>query len=47
MTKKIGAVVLAFLGIYMLYLGTQMKAQPPFITGIGFIIISLFHLSKK
>lgn len=47
MTKKIGAVVLAFLGIYMLYLGAQMKAQPPFITGIGFIIISLFHLSKK
>jgi drug/metabolite transporter (DMT)-like permease len=47
MAKKIGAIVLAFLGIYMLYLGAQMKAQPPFVTGIGFIIISLFHLSKK
>lgn len=47
MIRKIGAVLLAFLGIYMLYLGTQMKAQPPFITGIGFIIISLLHLSKK
>ncbi|SIS93238.1 hypothetical protein SAMN05421786_103207 [Chryseobacterium ureilyticum] len=45
--KKIGAILLAFLGLYMLYLGAQMKAQPPFITGIGFIIISLFHLIKK
>jgi drug/metabolite transporter (DMT)-like permease len=47
MTKKIGAIILAFLGLYMLYMGAQMKAQPPFITGVGFIIISLFHLSKK
>ncbi|MGN7708417.1 hypothetical protein KYG33_15210 [Chryseobacterium sp. D764] len=47
MAKKIGAVVLAFLGIYMLYLGARMQAQPPFITGVGFIIISLFHLTKK
>ncbi|MEG0928869.1 MULTISPECIES: hypothetical protein [Chryseobacterium] len=47
MVRKIGAVLLAFLGIYMLYLGAQMKAQPPFITGIGFIIISLLHLGKK
>lgn len=47
MIKKIGAILLAFLGIYMLYMGAEMKAQPPFITGIGFIIISLFHLSKK
>ncbi len=47
MIKKIAAIALAFLGIYMLYLGTQMKAQPPFITGVGFIIISLFHLIKK
>lgn len=47
MAKKIGAILLALLGIYMLYLGARMKAQPPFFTGIGFIIISLFHLSKK
>lgn len=47
MTKKIALIALAFLGIYMLYLGAQMKAQPPFITGIGFIIISLLHLNKK
>ena len=47
MIMKIAAIALAFLGIYMLYLGAQMKAQPPFITGLGFIIISLFHLSKK
>ncbi|MGU3374472.1 hypothetical protein [Chryseobacterium sp. M5A1_1a] len=47
MVRKIGAVLLAFLGVYMLYLGTQMKAQPPFITGVGFIIISLLHLNKK
>ena len=47
MIKKIGAILLTFLGVYMLYMGAQMKAQPSFITGIGFIIISLFHLSKK
>lgn len=47
MVKKTGAILLAFLGIYMLYSGIQMKAQPPFITGIGFIIISLLHLNKK
>lgn len=47
MIKKIGAILLAFLGVYMLYVGAQMKAQPPFITGLGFIIISLLHLSNK
>ncbi|WP_164464420.1 MULTISPECIES: hypothetical protein [Chryseobacterium] len=47
MAKKIGAILLAFLGIYMLYLGSKMQAQPPFITGIGFIIISLLQLGKK
>ncbi|MEJ5103322.1 hypothetical protein [Chryseobacterium sp. MYb328] len=47
MAKKTGAVILALLGVYMLYLGSKMQAQPPFITGIGFIIISLLQLGKK
>jgi hypothetical protein len=45
MIKKIGA-ILCFPGI-LLYMGAEMKTQPPFITGIGFIIISLFHLGKE
>ncbi|MCS4304512.1 hypothetical protein [Chryseobacterium sp. BIGb0232] len=47
MIKKIGAILLAFLGVYMLYLGSKMQTQPPFITGIGFIIIALLQLNKK
>lgn len=47
MVKKIGAIVPALLGVYILYLGSKIQAQPPFITGIGFIIIALLQLSKK
>lgn len=47
MIKKIGAVVIAALGIYMMYLGNKAGAQPPFVTGIGFIVLAIMFLSGK
>ncbi|HKC34931.1 MAG TPA: hypothetical protein VKB95_02680 [Chitinophagaceae bacterium] len=40
-TLTSAAVLLALLGIYMIYLGTKGKILPPTITGIGFMIIAI------
>ena len=40
-TLMIASVLLMFLGIYMIYLGTAARILPPTITGIGFIIIAI------
>lgn len=46
--RKILAVILAALGIYMIYLGQKAGIQPPTITGIGFIVIAaIFLLPNK
>lgn len=42
--KNILAVILAVLGVYMIYLGQKAGIQPPTITGIGFIIIAAIFL---
>lgn len=48
--KKIAAVILLILGIYMIYLG-GIKAPklmlPPVISGIGFMIIALVFFTDK
>ena len=46
--KNILAVVLAALGVYMIYLGQKAGIQPPTVTGIGFIVIAaIFLLPNK
>lgn len=42
--KNTLAVILAALGVYMIYLGQKSGIQPPTITGIGFILIALIFL---
>lgn len=44
---RILAIILAFLGIYMIYLGAKAGIQPPTVTGIGFIIIAAIFLLQK
>jgi hypothetical protein len=46
-TIAVAAILLALLGIYMIYLGTKGKILPPTITGIGFIIIAVAFLSLR
>ena len=46
--KNILAVIVAALGVYMIFLGQKAGIQPPTITGIGFIIIAaIFLLPNK
>tara|TARA_R110002096_G_C14021968_1_gene670139 strand:- start:262 stop:414 length:153 start_codon:yes stop_codon:yes gene_type:complete len=48
--KKITAVVLLVLGIYMLYLGGVKAPKlmlPPVISGIGFILIAIVFITEK
>ena len=46
-TLLLAAVLLMFLGIYMIYLGTKGKILPPTITGAGFIIIAVAFLGMR
>ena len=45
---SISALLLLFVGGYMIYLGTKAGILPPTVTGIGFIIIAIafFGLRK-
>lgn len=45
--RNILAVILAALGVYMIYLGQKAGIQPPIITGIGFIIIAAIFFATK
>jgi hypothetical protein len=46
-TLVIEAILLIFLGVYMIYLGTKGKILPPTITGIGFMIIAIVFLGLR
>ena len=46
-TLLIIAVMLIFLGTYMIYLGTAATILPPTITGFGFIIIAIAFLGIR
>jgi len=37
---SLAAIILAILGVIMLYLGTKHNLLPPFVTGVGFIVIA-------
>ncbi|WP_164466948.1 hypothetical protein [Chryseobacterium taklimakanense] len=45
--RNILALILALLGIYMIYLGVSAGIQPPTVTGIGFILIAVMFLMKN
>ncbi|WP_277111603.1 hypothetical protein [Chryseobacterium taklimakanense] len=45
--RNILALILALLGIYMIYLGVSAGIQPPTVTGIGFILIAVMFLMKS
>ena len=46
--KNILAVVLAVIGVYMIYLGQKAGLLPPKVTGIGFIVTAcIFLLPNK
>jgi hypothetical protein len=44
---SISAIVLAGLGVYMIYLGYNKHLLPPALTGIGFIIIGIVFWSLR
>ena len=43
--KKIAAILLIVLGLVMLFLGYQLTALPPALTGVGFVIIAIVFLN--
>ena len=46
-TLLIAAMLLIFLGAYMMYLGAAVRILPPTITGVGFIIIAIAFLALR
>jgi len=38
--KKISALIMLVLGLFMLFLGWKIKGLPPAITGLGFLVIA-------
>lgn len=44
--KKIAAIILIVLGLVMMFLGYQLTALPPALTGVGFVVIALVFLSR-
>lgn len=44
--KNLLLVILAGLGVYMLYFGISKNMLPPGITGLGFLVITMLFLNK-
>ncbi len=49
MIKKVVALILIILGVYMIYLGflPEKIMRPPLVTGVGFILIGAVFLSPR
>ena len=45
--KKFVGYVLIVLGLLMLYLGYEMQALPPAVTGVGFLAIAVTFLVEQ